>query len=498
LAYRKEEAYLGHFPNAELVIGICSPLGTGYGPVVHYLTNYLEQFRYVTKEVKLSERFDDLLEALGSTRIVDRSKRVQQIESKIQAGNLIRKLTGKPDVLALVAATAISESRDEAEREDGDFKLLPLERTVHVIVSLKRPEEVETLRRLYGSGFFLIGIASTQAERLQYLVDERGFEKEQVENLIDMDTKEGDEWGQRTRDTFFLSDVFVTAADYKDQLRRFIDLIFGNPFETPTVDERSMYAAYGSSFSSGDLARQVGAALVNEDGDLLSVGWNDVPRFGGGLYSSGIGAGRDMDHGYDSNDREKAEMAERIRGGLGLGSELEEAKATFYSSLRSAGFLDITEFHRAVHAEMEALSACGRRGCATKNASLYVTTFPCHNCTKHIINAGVKRVFYIEPYAKSKAFALHADAITDSADVRDKVPFLPFVGIGPRRYLDLFSLTLGTGYSIERKTNVGDKILWKQASAVPRLQMQPISYLDRETLAIGRLNELITREPASE
>jgi deoxycytidylate deaminase len=489
----KAEAYLGHFPDAELVFGICSPLGTKYGPVVESLTHYLEQFGYSTNVIKLSDQFDDLLGFLGEDRMVQASKGAHQIETKIHAGNLIREKTEKADILSLVAATAIAGMREE---EEGTAKRLPLKRNAHIVVSLKRPEEVETLRKLYGAGFFLVGIASSPSERAKYLIDERGFDEKQVKLLIETDAKEVDTWGQRTRDTFFLSDVFVTATEDKGQLRRFVDLVFGNPFETPTIVERSMYAAYSASFSSGDLARQVGAALVNASHDLLAVGWNDVPKFGGGLYSCGS-TFRDMDLGFDSNDVEKGELADRIRLGLGDSWNTLDAQKAFTKVLLVAGFFDITEFHRAVHAEMEALLSCGRKGISTQNASLFVTTFPCHNCTKHIIAAGVKEVFYIEPYAKSKAFTLHGDAISAVADGEKTIPFLPFVGIGPRRYLDLFSLTLGTGDPVERKAN-GKKFVWERGTAVPRLQMQPISYLDRETLAMSRLSELLALKTASE
>lgn len=70
--------------------------------------------------------------------------------------------------------------------------------------------------------------------------------------------------------------------------------------------------------------------------------------------------------------------------------------------LRGSRLTNLTEFVRAVHAEMEALLSSTRIGVSTRRAILYCTTFPCHNCAKHIIDAGVKRVVYIEPYAKSK------------------------------------------------------------------------------------------------
>ena len=42
----------------------------------------------------------------------------------------------------------------------------------------------------------------------------------------------------------------------------------------------------------------------------------------------------------------------------------------------------ITEYGRAVHAEMDALIACARMGSAVRGGTLYVTTYPCHNCAR--------------------------------------------------------------------------------------------------------------------
>jgi hypothetical protein len=63
-----------------------------------------------------------------------------------------------------------------------------------------------------------------------------------------------------------------------------------------------------------------------------------------------------------------------------------------------------------------------------------------------------------------------------------KIPFLPFVGVGPRRYFDLFSLNLSTGYPIERKKD-GSLNPWTRAAAPVRLQVKPSTYLQREALA---------------
>lgn len=206
---------------------------------------------------------------------------------------------------------------------------------------------------------------------------------------------------------------------------------------------------------------------------------------------------RDMDLGEDSNDLAKETMANEIEKALGPEWSSDSKRKILRDALKEGGFFDITEYQRPVHAEMAAILSCARSGRSTRNAVLYVTTFPCHNCTKHIIASGFQKVFYIEPYAKSKALILHRDAISTEKGIpgsdceESRLPFLSFIGIGPRLYLDLFSLTLGAGYKIERKAE-GKRIPWKRATAVPRLQMQPNSYLDREELAFDSLKKLLS------
>jgi deoxycytidylate deaminase len=478
---------IGYYPEAELVFGIICPLGVSYRSLLDSLQLYLQQFGYSYHEVKLSGEFEDLAVKLG-IEVADEQTRVGQMWRKIELGNEIRRRTARSDILALVAAASIEATRPE------DREPMALPKTAHVIVSLKRPEEVATLRRLYGTGFFLIGIAPAESHRKTYF-DEMGLDKDERARLIETDADEEQLFGQRTRDTFYLSDVFISLHESSKQIARFLDLVFGYPFHTPNLDERSMYLAYAASLTSGDLARQVGAAMVDMHGDTLSVGWNDVPKAGGGLYGPGMSEERDMDRGQDSNDEEKLAMAHKILRRTGADEPTIADPKAVRMALKGTGFFDITEFGRAVHAEMEAILACARSGRSPRGASLYVTTFPCHNCTRHVIAAGIAKVYYIEPYAKSKALQLHGDAITDQEGPSDggrKIPFLSFIGIGPRRYLDLFSLSLGTGYPIERKVD-GKKVAWLRAKATPRLQMPAVSYLIRERVASSTLDNLISR-----
>jgi cytidine deaminase len=157
---------------------------------------------------------------------------------------------------------------------------------------------------------------------------------------------------------------------------------------------------------------------------------------------------------------------------------------------------DLTEYGRVVHAEMDALTSCARNHLSTLGATLYCTTFPCHNCAKHIIAAGISRVVYIEPYEKSKALEFHDDAVLfDQKQIEEKVIFEPFFGIGPRLYFDLFSMKLSSGYSIKRKDKDTGKIVeWEHAKSRVRLRMLPLTYLELEIQAAKLFNECIRHE----
>ena len=125
---------------------------------------------------------------------------------------------------------------------------------------------------------------------------------------------------------------------------------------------------------------------------------------------------------------------------------------------------------------MDAITTCARNGVSIAGAALFTTTFPCHSCTRHIVAAGISRVVCIEPYPKSQACQLHGDAIClapCSESDKLKIPFEPFVGIGPKRFFDLFSLKLSAGYRVERKLR-GEMIEWRlETHAKPRVPMAP-------------------------
>jgi hypothetical protein len=106
--------------------------------------------------------------------------------------------------------------------------------------------------------------------------------------------------------------------------------------------------------------------------------------------------------------------------------------------------------------------------------------------------AGIEIVFYVEPYPKSLAAELHADAIAVDQKVKDRVCFLPFTGIGARRYFDLFSLQGSSGRPVQRKDPAGvGRASWDRRTAMPRVPMTADSYIEREIVANLTIRNII-------
>lgn len=60
---------------------------------------------------------------------------------------------------------------------------------------------------------------------------------------------------------------------------------------------------------------------------------------------------------------------------------------------------------RTIHAEVNALLQCAKFGVPTEGAEVYVTHFPCVHCSKALIQAGIKNVYYANDY-KNHPYAI--------------------------------------------------------------------------------------------
>jgi dCMP deaminase len=120
-------------------------------------------------------------------------------------------------------------------------------------------------------------------------------------------------------------------------------------------DEYFMRMAEVASLRSTCIKRKIGAVLVKDD-HILSTGYNGAPS------------------GFTH-----CTLNSCVRKSLNPGEK--------------------PELCRGVHAEINCIIQAAIHGTAIEgNTALYTTTFPCMSCVKLIINAGIKRLIYMEDY----------------------------------------------------------------------------------------------------
>lgn len=91
-------------------------------------------------------------------------------------------------------------------------------------------------------------------------------------------------------------------------------------------------------------------------------------------------------------------LIERRKVGAIIGNDYNIVKGRGFNSVVLANNRDNIQENFQVHAEMKALAWAAKKGYHTEGATLYCTIPPCPVCCSLIIEAGIKRVVYIEDY----------------------------------------------------------------------------------------------------
>jgi dCMP deaminase len=125
-------------------------------------------------------------------------------------------------------------------------------------------------------------------------------------------------------------------------------------------DEYFMGIALLASARSKDPHNRVGACIANDENKILSVGYNGLPR------------GMNDDNFDWLSTGEKTGIKKNIKD------------------------------YYVVHAERNAILNSRGNVDDLKGSTLYVTWFPCTECTKEIIQAGIKKVVYLRMYSKKE------------------------------------------------------------------------------------------------
>ena len=489
----------------EIVIALCGPLGTPLHEVAKAFQDLLQSADFGYGRAELI-RLSDVIRELS------RQKGEVSTEALIKAGNNLREKYGNAVLVQHAIKRIYLDRQTESDRNPDQQKLFDADpagaivpasaaKVCHIIDSIKNGDELRMLRQVYGDMLHVVGVYTPIELRIERLAKKSNSSGD-VHRLIDRDSGEEIAHGQRVQETFPQSDFFLRADTGTDsqlsaRVRRFLDLMMGTRIITPTVSERAMYEAFSAARNSACLSRQVGAAITDDAGRLLAVGWNDVPKAFGGLYETpDLKSSADDDHrcwnkdgGTCFNDEEKTLIATQVIDkliGFGVVDSVRRTQAIDLirhdSQLRS-----LIEFSRAVHAEMHALLNAGQAfGARVQGGKLFVTTYPCHSCARHIVAAGIKEVYFLEPYRKSLATKLHADAITETESDTKKVRIMPFDGVAPSRFLRLFSA------DVDGRKNKSGHMLSRAAHPVTAITMEAIETLEK--LAIKGIESTETAE----
>jgi deoxycytidylate deaminase len=467
----------------ELVLAFAGPVGCGTTLVISEAKLALESAGYEVHVIKLSRIIEAAITketiSLSEDEYKKFSPNVRRYFRLQDGGNALRLLSSSYLAEHAIEEIVVQRGQQRSKSADpsGDLQEYVPTRIAYLIDQIKHQDEVALLRVVYRKLFHLIGVISVADKRRARLLTIDRANPSEISELMERDRRQDEENGQQLDRALKLADFYTstdagTTTSLQRKLKRFVGLLHGENGISPTTQEYGMYAAYSAGLRSACLSRQVGASISDLSGKIVSTGCNDVPKSSGGLYTAEDGTNdRRCVHREEQvcfNDREKLSHKADIRLALeGLtvvdkedgsvkrlikDSELDDVLTAVF---KASHIDDLTEFSRAVHAEMDAIISLARTGTpGIVGAKLFTTTFPCHSCARHIVAAGISKVYYIEPYEKSLAQKLHADAIEfDTEDDEDEkighnvrpsggqVKFIHFEGVTPRQYLNFFQMT---------------------------------------------------------
>jgi len=486
----------------ELVFGFVAPIGAEIDRSVQAFHAYFKRQGYEVVDIKVTDVYQFLKKYVPPAQTLETFPPEDRYHSYIAYGDQLRTYFADDSFLAATAIariigkrTAIIEKRKKAGNSTDS-----LSKTVFLLHQFKRKEEIDLLRAVYGDVFFQVSIYSRRGARVDHLA--RKFAtgnhstnintfRAAAETLVQTDENEANEHGQEVGRIFHSADFIVNMDQHEpsteQQIERFCELLFSSNCISPTKMEHGMFLAKGAALRSLDLSRQVGAAILDGEGQIICLGANEVPKANGGTYwADGKYDDRDFLRGADSNERRKKEILSDILRALNHKQSIDEVMES--EAVRSSQLMDALEYTRVIHAEMNAICDAGKNGRPLKDAVLYCTTFPCHMCAKHIIASGMSQVIFLEPYPKSLTFQLHNDSAQIEGGDRGtyaqfpSVHFIHFFGVTPRRYQQIFARG-------RRKDAQGTFVRYANGKKRPVVDLKSPFYTQPETLVLNLLQQ---------
>jgi len=296
-------------------------------------------------------------------------------------GNRIRKEHGNNGILMDMALGKLIG-------REGDRVKPGTERIV--VETIRNPAEAEFLLQFLPDAYIL-AIYSLQDARMRRF-DVKG--QVQRKEFADADLRDsGDnekDYGQKVTDCVNMADYFIDNSgklqNLKDEVDGFVKYISGEAQYEAKIEEVMMAHAFMQRLFSGCLARRVGAVIA-KDKCVVSTGWNAVPE---GTPACEV-CRRKLVLTCDECDAD-------------LLNEMGVCKRCGHEDKKKKGLLEKhLDLCYAMHAEERAILEAAKKGISLEGTTLYCTTFPCLMCTKMILECGITRLVYVEPYPYSES-----------------------------------------------------------------------------------------------
>ncbi len=287
-----------------------------------------------------------------------------------------------------------------------------------VIESIRNPAEAEELRIRFSPQFFLVAIHASTETRWDRVRKKYGGEQFRFARDDERDADEDVAWGQQvTKCVQFADYTFVNekpAGAQEARLKKIYsdlesDLKLmeeANSTDRPQVraatsKEAHMATAYSQSHRSFCIKRHVGAVIAGPDGLPRSLGYNEnpVPMKPCIHEFSHCFKDQDMLTKLESMDVIYCPSCGYENRGLNDPWQCHECSENLKLRLFPSRNMELCT---AIHAEERAIRSLRDRD-AAKGGTLYTTTFPCFQCSRYIVDAGIAKVVYVEAYPVKEA-----------------------------------------------------------------------------------------------
>ena len=319
--------------------------------------------------------------------------------------------------------------KDISEDFEGDI----------VIDGIRNALEVEELRNKYPN-FFLVAVYADFNIRWERVIKFYNHDQGIFIRDEERDRDEDDRLGQNVGKCVDLADYVVVNTEqieqpeeqrwttlHNNELKEPIERMKHGRGRPPFPDEVHMTTATSVSHASMCLKRHVGAVIVNNDNIPLSIGFNENP----------IGIGPCVTKPSRSCYKDDI-MQKKLEDMLPFhcprcGIKQEAITKPWKCSECRENLLLVffpsrgMELCTAIHAEERAIRSLGDKD--VRDCTLYVNTFPCFQCSRYLLDAGIRKVVYVEAYPVPEAEKFLLD---------NNVEIVPFKGFKARAFHTVF------------------------------------------------------------